>query len=86
MTTGPAATVNAPQPVSVIVFPGGFNWPIWSLRPTRSVDHHRELAPVITTLCGHMSRSATNHRLWWSSCAQSPHGRLRFVDRLCRPR
>src|SRR5262249_3149813 len=27
MTT--ASTVNALQSVSVIVFPGGFNWPIW---------------------------------------------------------
>jgi len=24
-----ATTVQTPQPVSVIVFPGGFNWPIW---------------------------------------------------------
>jgi hypothetical protein len=24
-----ASTVHSLQPVSVIVFPGGFNWPIW---------------------------------------------------------
>ena len=29
MTTSPAPAVNALQSVSVIVFPGGFNWPIW---------------------------------------------------------
>src|SRR5262245_56797812 len=29
MTVGPASDVNKLQPVSVIVFPGGFNWPIW---------------------------------------------------------
>ena len=29
MTASPAPAANALQPVSVIVFPGGFNWPIW---------------------------------------------------------
>ena len=29
MTASPAIAANALQPVSVIVFPGGFNWPIW---------------------------------------------------------
>ena len=29
MTTSSAPAVNALRPVSVIVFPGGFNWPIW---------------------------------------------------------
>src|SRR6516164_1856250 len=29
MTASPAPAANELQPVSVIVFPGGFNWPIW---------------------------------------------------------
>lgn len=29
MTTNSAPSANALRPVSVIVFPGGFNWPIW---------------------------------------------------------
>ena len=29
MTTSPPPAANALQPVSVIVFAGGFNWPIW---------------------------------------------------------
>jgi ABC-type nitrate/sulfonate/bicarbonate transport system substrate-binding protein len=29
MTTSSAPAANALRPVSVIVFPGGFNWPIW---------------------------------------------------------
>src|SRR4051794_31141306 len=29
LTMTPSAQAQTPQPVSVIVFPGGFNWPIW---------------------------------------------------------
>ena len=41
---------------------------------------------VTTTLFGRMLLSATNHQHRRSSCPHSPRGRLRYVERLRRPR
>ena len=52
----------------------------------RSPDHHRELAAPLQRDPAARLASATNHQHRRSSCQPSPRGRLRYVDRLRRPR
>jgi ABC-type nitrate/sulfonate/bicarbonate transport system substrate-binding protein len=46
-TTAPEPPRGAPKPVNVIVFPGGFNWPIWVAQEKGLFAKHG-LAPTIT--------------------------------------
>lgn len=46
-TTAPEAPKGPPKPVNVIVFPGGFNWPIWVAQEKGLFAKHG-IAPTIT--------------------------------------
>jgi ABC-type nitrate/sulfonate/bicarbonate transport system substrate-binding protein len=46
-TTAPEAPKGPPKPVNVIVFPGGFNWPIWVAQEKGFFAKHG-VAPAIT--------------------------------------
>jgi ABC-type nitrate/sulfonate/bicarbonate transport system substrate-binding protein len=46
-TTAPEAPKGPPKPVNVIVFPGGFNWPIWVAQEKGFFAKHG-VAPTIT--------------------------------------
>jgi ABC-type nitrate/sulfonate/bicarbonate transport system substrate-binding protein len=46
-TTTPETPKGPPKPVNVIVFPGGFNWPIWVAQEKGLFAKHG-IAPVIT--------------------------------------
>jgi ABC-type nitrate/sulfonate/bicarbonate transport system substrate-binding protein len=46
-TTAPDAPKGPPKPVNVIVFPGGFNWPIWVAQEKGFFAKHG-VAPTVT--------------------------------------
>src|SRR6185503_9952295 len=46
-TTPPEVAKGPPKPVNVIVFPGGFNWPIWVAQEKGLVAKHG-IAPIVT--------------------------------------
>jgi len=46
-TTAPEAPKGPPKPVNVIVFPGGFNWPIW-VAQEKGFFAKQGLAPTVT--------------------------------------
>ena len=57
-----------------------------SSTPYEKLRSSSRAGAVTTTLSGLMPRSATNHQHQRSLCPRSPRGRLRYVDRLRRPR
>ena len=56
------------------------------LHAARGARSSSRAGGVTTTPSGRTHRSATNHQHRRCSCLHSPRGRLRYVDRLRRPR
>jgi transposase InsO family protein len=57
-----------------------------SSTPSEKLGSSSKAGGVITIRSGRMPRSATSHQHQRCSCAPSQRGRLRYVDRLRRPR